>query len=484
VDGAGDPQPASRIKVNQPATPVQINGWTLEITLRKIPKDGILCHYIKAVFLLCGEIYMPDLTADLLPRLLANRLPGLDLQEGWVHPAYNGQSILNLPPSICRWMGVPMMGSEPLSPERLSSLGESFRHVVVVLMDALSFLRFKRWMETENLPVWNHLAQDGLLTPLTSIAPSTTSAALTSLWTGSSAATHGIIGYEMWLKEYGIVINSILHAPISYQGDTGSLRRAGFNPQEFLGLPTLGTHLMHQGVQAFAFQHHSIARSGLSQMLFPDVTIYSFSTQADLWVNLRQAFENHTRERNFFWIYWGEIDHFSHLYGPDDERTFEEFVNFSTAFERLFLGRLSLAARKDGLFILLADHGQTPTRPDPFYDLRNHPSLARRLHILPTGENRLMSLFIRPGQVEAVREYIQRTWPNQFVFMEPSYAVDAGLFGPGVTHPRLGDRLGDLIVAAKGNAYLWWGNKDDHLYGRHGGLSADEIIVPFLAARL
>lgn len=427
---------------------------------------------------------MPDLSAELLPRLLAHRLPELDLGEGFVHPHYTGLSILNLPPSLCSWLGVPPLGGEVLLREVVSPLGEGFRHIVVVLVDALSFLRFKRWMEMGDMPVWDGLSREGLLAPLTSIAPSTTSAALTSLWTGRSAAVHGIVGYEMWLKEYGMVINSILHAPISYQGDAGSLRRAGFNPQTFLGLPTLGAHLRRQGVQTYAFQHHSIARSGLSQMLFPDANGYSFSTPADLWVNLRQAFESHAQERNYFWVYWGEIDHFSHLYGPDDERTFEELAGFSAALERLFLERLSPAARQDSLLILLADHGQIPTQPEPHYDLRNHASLARRLHILPTGENRLMSLFIRPGQVEAVREYIQRTWPNQFVMLDPAYAVEAGLFGPGQTHPRLGDRLGDLLVAAKGEAYLWWGNKEDHLYGRHGGLSPEEMLVPFLAVRL
>jgi len=54
-------------------------------------------------------------------------------------------------------------------------------------------------------PVWKRLEQQGLLAPLTSIVPSTTAAALTSLWTGRSAAEHGIAGYELWLKEYGIV---------------------------------------------------------------------------------------------------------------------------------------------------------------------------------------------------------------------------------------------------------------------------------------
>jgi hypothetical protein len=184
------------------------------------------------------------------------------------------------------------------------------------------------------------------------------------------------------------------------------------------------------------------------------------------------------------WVYWGEVDYLSHLYGPDDERTEEEFRLFSAAFERIFLKRLSAAARKDTLVILLADHGQINTRPDPYYDLRTHPSLIRRLHIFPTGENRLVFLHVRPGQREAVREYIERTWRNQFHFLDSEFAAGAGLFGPGQGHPGLADRMGDLVLLARGEAYLWWSNKENHLYGRHGGLSADEMLVPFLAGRL
>jgi hypothetical protein len=183
-------------------------------------------------------------------------------------------------------------------------------------------------------------------------------------------------------------------------------------------------------------------------------------------------------------VYWSEVDQFSHLYGPDDERTVEEFAAFTAACERLFLERLSSTARQDTLFILMADHGQIVTQPDPHYDLRNHPNLTRRLHILPTGENRLASLYIRPGQVEAVREYIERVWPNQFTTLDPAFAIDAGLFGPGTPHSRLLDRLGDLLVVARGEAYFWWSNKEDHLYGRHGGLSPGEMLVPFLAVKM
>ena len=189
-------------------------------------------------------------------------------------------------------------------------------------------------------------------------------------------------------------------------------------------------------------------------------------------------------ERKYIWAYWGEVDYFSHNYGPDDERTVNELVNFSDQLGSLFLNQLEGGNRRDTLLILMADHGQIKTQPDPHYDLSNHPGLTRRLHIMPTGENRLAFLHMRPGQGEAVREYIERTWPGQFATLDPVFAVEAGLFGPGDPHPRLFDRLGDLIVIARGNAYWWWSNRTDHLFGRHGGLSAEEMLVPFLAAEL
>jgi hypothetical protein len=269
-----------------------------------------------------------------------------------------------------------------------------------------------------------------------------------------------------------------------FQGDRGSLAKAGFRPEEFLQIPTLGPHLASHGVKVHAFQHFAIANSGLSRMFFPDVEVHGFSSLSDLWVSVRQLLEEQPTERLYTWVYWGEVDHLSHVYGPDDERVSADLATFSMAFERDFLSQLSAEARKDTLVILTADHGQVATRKDPHYEVSNHPGLSRRLHILPTGENRLMYLFVRPGQGEAVREHVERTWPNQFVTIEPGYALHAGLFGPGEIGAQIQERLGDLVVAARGEAYLWWAALENPLIGRHGGLTSEEMLVPFLAARL
>jgi predicted AlkP superfamily pyrophosphatase or phosphodiesterase len=359
---------------------------------------------------------------------------------------------------------------------------------VLILMDALSLPRLQQWTQGgglgETAPVWQHLAHDGLLAPLTSIVPSTTSAALTSLWTGRSTAEHGIAGYELWLKEYGVVANMIAHSPMTFRNSTGSLTQAGFDPEKYLPFTTLGTHFAAHGVKTYALQHHSIVHSGLSKMFFRDVSVQSFNTPSDLWVNARILLETHPDERMFIWVYWGELDHLSHFYGPDDERTIAEFASFSTAFERLFLTRLSPQARRETMVILTADHGQIDTRKQSNYNLNHHPEFTRRLHLQPTGENRMAYLYLRPGQYDEMIVYIKHTWPDQFTLVDPAAAVAAGLFGPGQPHPRLLDRLGDVIVLARSSAYWWWADKENKLIGRHGGLSPEEMLVPFLAVRL
>jgi predicted AlkP superfamily pyrophosphatase or phosphodiesterase len=326
--------------------------------------------------------------------------------------------------------------------------------------------------------------EDGYLYPLTSIVPSTTSAALTTLWTGANAAQHGIMGYEMWLKEFGLVANMILHKPMSYRGDVGGLSRAGFQPEGFITQTTLGTQLMRDGVLTHAFQHYSIARSGLSRMLIRDTDIHTFSTPADLWISVRQLLESLHDERTYIWIYWGAVDGLSHHNGPDDERAMAEFASFSAVFERNFLMKLPSETRKDTLLILTADHGQIATPRDDHLDLCNHPDLMDRLHIQPTGENRLTYLHVRPGMLEDVVNYIDKTWPNRFHVLKSDEILKTGLFGLNGNHPELSDRMGDLIVIARDDSYLWWNSEENPLLGRHGGLSPDEMLVPFLAVRL
>lgn len=427
---------------------------------------------------------MAELVGERLTLLRQHRLPEFDLGGERIYPDYLGNSILNLPATVCQWLQVGGIGAPPLDVELAGALGEGLRHVILILMDSLALHRLQRWMSDGTAPVWKTLAQQGVLAPLTSIVPSTTSAAMVSLWTGRSPYEHGVLGYEMFMKEYSMIVNMITFAPAAFDGSAGSLSRAGFQPEAYLPFPTLGQHLRAAGVDAHAFQHYTIAGSGLSQMIFKDAVVHPVGSPADLWIEVRRLHEGRRNQRVYSWVYWGNLDHLGHRYGPDSEHAAAEFGAFSQAFETYFLQRLEAAVREQTAVVLLADHGMVHTEKDAYFDLNRHPGLARRLHMQPSGENRLMYLYPRPGQIEAVREYIERTWLGRFRMVDSAYAAESGIFGSGARHPALGDRLGELVVFPDDNMYLWWAPKENPLLGRHGGLHPEEMLVPFLAARL
>ncbi|MCJ7735070.1 MAG: alkaline phosphatase family protein, partial [Anaerolineales bacterium] len=238
-------------------------------------------------------------------------------------------------------------------------------------------------------------------------------------------------------------------------------------------------------IESHAFQHYSIINSGLSRMFMKDSERHPIGTVSDLWISIRELLESHSENKKYIWAYWDRVDGTSHLHGPDSERAKAEFLTFSTAFENYFLNKLTPALRKDTLVILTADHGQITTdKNNHHYDLKNHPEFTEMLQLTPTGENRLAYLHIKPGKVDAVKEYCQTAWPDSFSLIDPKAAVEGGLFGAGTPHPAIYDRLGDLIAAARADAYWWWAAKPNPLIGRHGGFSADEMLVPFLAGRL
>jgi hypothetical protein len=134
--------------------------------------------------------------------------------------------------------------------------------------------------------------------------------------------------------------------------------------------------------------------------------------------------------------------------------------------------------------LLPSDHGQVATTVQPRFQLAQHPNLTRGLHCSPTGEARLAYLYLKPGRAEMVREYIAREWPDAFTWLDSGDALRAGLFGPGTPCEQAASRLGDAVLVSHGPAYLWWADKPDTLLGRHGSLTADEMLVPLLATRL
>lgn len=430
---------------------------------------------------------MTNPAASILDSIQKCTIKGIPRAKDQVHPKYEGLSIANIPASICKWLDCPLPASKPLAKEISTNLQETYQHIILVLVDGLglNFLRANHFDEIEGNPLadWQSHLKDGLLVPLTSITPSTTSAALTTLNTGCLPVEHGILAYELFLKEFGLIANMITHTATAFPEDKGSLLRAGFDPQSFLPIPTLGAHMQAHGVHTYTLQHQAIANSGLSQMILRDTTCLPYQSLQEMWKIAHDIHATKSKEKTYTYIYWSEIDTLSHHIGPEDQELVNQWQIFSSEMHK-FLQKVKSGSASKTLFILTADHGQIASRIDPEYDLHNHPEFVKLLTMMPSGETRLPILFADPKNEPAIRDYLNRHWDGKFHLLPSDEVISSGLFGNGESYQGTIDRLGQYVVFPEEDAYWWWANKENHLLGRHGGLSRDEMLVPFFALEM
>ncbi len=416
----------------------------------------------------------------------AKRYGALRLPAEFIAPNYAGRSIVNVPASIVATLG-GQTHTPPLDAEILDDLSAAVQRVVLVIADAAPYQRLLDALAANPDNGLHALLRAGArLVPLTSTFPSTTTAALTALWSGYTPAQHGFVGYQLFLREYGVRADMITFSPVvTKKQSPQQLVNAGLAPDKFVPTPALPHLLEPLGIPTYGLIEERYVESALSRAQMRGVkAMHGFVTSSDMWVTLRALIEQHRAERALFVAYWSAMDSIAHTYGPTSDALLAELDNLAYSFEREFLRRLAPAARRGTLFLLVADHGQLDTPAARAVYLHRHPELWERLLMDFAGEPRAAYLYCRAGEVEAVREYLTTQLGDKFFVLDSRAALEGGLFGEGTPAPQVKHRIGDLIVLPRDNYYIW--DKDDtpKLLGRHGGLAEKEMLVPLIAARL
>ncbi len=427
--------------------------------------------------------------ADQVESTLRHARPPLTTRWGGdvVWPRYDGYSIANLPATFAAILGTPLPAPAlaPLPAELWRDLCD-VRRVVFVLIDALGYHRFRNALDAEADSGWRPLLEHGRFFPLTSVFPSTTVAALSSLWTGLAPSQHGFLGTRLFLREYGALADMI-SLKLAVKGTPGQLLDMGLEPEKFLPAPNLAEVLKAAGVAVYDLLPYSLVRSGLTRILHRNMDkLVPFVTASDMWVTLRRMLDAQRTDNQPTYIcaYHAPADSISHFYGPGDEALDAELRAFVYSLRTEFLDRLSPQARAGTLLVIGADHGQTITPKETGIALHQQP-VWNDLVMMPTSEARIAYAHVRAGRMQAFRDGLARDLAGQLIAVDTREALDAGLWGPGPLHPETRSRLGDLLLLATGNGWLAdsTGQMPD-FRGMHGGLTLEEMLVPSLWLRL
>lgn len=417
--------------------------------------------------------------------LLDHRLPDLlPRDEGWVLPHYDGLSIANLPATVAALLACDLPGALPPLPSKLwTDWLPGLRRVVLVVLDALGYQLLQRMWDAGDGQALAGLAQAGRLTPLTSVFPSTTAAALISLSSGRPPAEHGWLAYFMYLREMGIAANAVLLCPVpSHQRDL--LVDWGLDVDSLVTVPTLAQRLAEAGIATHVTLSTYFSRSAFTKMLYRGVAqFHAHHYASDLWGQLRLALAETRGQRCLHTTYWGGLDTLAHAYGPDTDLWAAEFRDVNYLIEQEFIRRLPAEDREGTLLLVTADHGQIRIPPEQIVTASEDPALNPHLLVPIVGESRAAFVYPRPGRSEVICRHLAEAYPGWFTVVDSTQVLDAGLMGKPIADETYA-RAGELLVLPRGAHALQQVKANVSLIGRHGGLTPDEMLVPLIGARL
>ncbi|MBN2238615.1 MAG: alkaline phosphatase family protein [Dehalococcoidales bacterium] len=411
------------------------------------------------------------------------------VRDGLIYPQYGGYCISSIPKTVEYILG--QRESCPLS----GILGEAGitpgkkQKVVVLLLDAFGWDQWQRY--AGDYEFLSRITDRGVVTPITSVFTSTTPVALTALHLGLTPQQHGLPAALSYFEEADRILSVMRFRSLNGE-DTDQLFEAGISPKMFFDSDTFYDLLGKSGVSSYVLIHKSVHDSPYASITMKGSTVVPYVGAE----GLEEALVTRLSEASspaYFFTYWGIIDVIGHRHGIHSQ----EYLDIlNSLFPRLesAMERVPKETAENTVLLVCADHGHINMEPQSTVYLSDYPDLVQNLRtgvngdkILPWGEPRVMFLSVEEAKIDETCKYLADELEGIATIVKTEDAMKDGLFGTGEPHPRFISRIGDVMVLPEDNHTVWYaypGLDKLSILGTHGGLTPEEILVPFAAVRL
>lgn len=363
------------------------------------------------------------------------------------------------------------------------------QNVVLFLADGLGYYDAKPLVDQGNL--FGAAAKAGALIPITTVFPSTTAAALTTVATGLTPQEHCLPEWFVYMKEVDKVIATLPFTAVGQRGRDAMARE--MDPRSLFSGPTVNWALKRRGVDTVSFVGANIAWTAYSRLSHAGSETVPYITSSDLFASLRKRIEA-ARRPSFFYVYWEKVDTIGHAFGPGTEESASEAALLNYLLKKELLDRLSAKAADDTTVVVTADHGQIEVNPRAATYVNGMRGVTRNLRtsaagrrIPPWGSARDMYLAAREGRAGVVEDCLRKELGRNAVVLPTSRAVESGYFGLGTPKRLFLDRVGDVMVLPRRNNLVWYRYaRGDRLglKGHHGGMTPREMLVPLVVSKV
>jgi hypothetical protein len=373
-----------------------------------------------------------------------------DAQPEPLLPDWDGPSLHRIVPTLLGELARP--GAEALPPWFPEAVAGASQ-VVLLVVDGLGAEQLRA--RAALAPLLS--AADGGC--VTSVAPSTTACALTTLVTGRVPAEHGVVGYRVALD--GDVMNVLQW---SVRGRDARVRVPAHVFQPCPSFPgATGT--------VPVVTRHDYGPTGFTAAHLGQVDLHRWHTPAGLVTAVRSLM---AEGAPFVYAYYEGIDKVAHAegLGPyyDDELR---------AVDRL-VGDVLDALPPGAVLVVTADHGQVDVGGS--VEVLG-PEIMGGITLI-SGEGRFRWLHARAGATVDLAAAATELHGDVAWVRTRDQVVEDGWLG-GKPSDEVASRLGDVaLVPFTPTAFLDPADTGElRLRARHGSLTPDEMLIPLLAWR-
>lgn len=355
-------------------------------------------------------------------------------------PDYAGRATTSIVPALTWGSASPVVSGDIAAAPR----------AVLLVLDSLGW---EQLGENAEVAPTLHALEGG---PATTVAPSTTAAALTSISTGLPPGEHGVVGYRF--PAGGAVMNAL-----RWTTPSGDHRQAVPPTSVQTATPFAGGRWVVVGNRAFATSAFTEAHLG-------DAPYTGYDHPSSIVPEVRSALAGGAQ---LVYAYYDGLDHVAHVHGVSGEHYRHELAFCDWLVEGLLTALPSGTA-----LVVTADHGHidapelVPIAPEV------DALVAQR-----SGEPRFRWLHARPGSHGALLDAATAAHSDQAWVMPAAEVIERGILGPVVTDTAR-SRIGDVALIA--HAPVGFSDpverRAELMVGRHGSLTAPEMLVPVLGA--
>ena len=400
-------------------------------------------------------------------------------------PDYKGHCITRIPELISILFGLESRSHQDLfmRDDVILKLNGNPQNIVLLTIDAIGYDAWNRCRK--DVGFMRRVVECGNVIPLTSVFPSETAAALTTINTGLTPREHGLLSMLMYSDELARPIQTLRFCPSEGHGadQPDYFANQSVDPSVLFSKRSVWDDWKSKGIDTYRVVPTGFVNSSYTCLTQPSSSPVSYDSYAELAVNLARVVNDSTR-RTFVHAYVPDLDMCAHRYGPYSDQWDIELRMLMLALERC-VEMIDLEQAKNTVFLVAGDHGHVKLDPlgcamiNDFVNIEEVCATTQTGSVIyPWGSPRCMFMRIRNECFESVFNALSGAL--QGVAMVEFSRQSSYLLGPWGDHPKLENRFGDIFIVPFNGRTVWYRRKDKAFtqkLGGHGGLTPGEMLT-------